>query len=197
MNGMEAILTRIRSDGEARASEIRRSTEQACAEITARYQKEAAVLKLRLAEKNERDAKEREARLVDAAHMEAGKRLLAERQTLLDTVYDEALKKLCALPDEEYVAILTPLIVKAAEGNREGEVLFSESDRARIGQKAVDAANEKGGLALTLGKETRLIHGGFVLRRGAVEINASFETLLRLEREQNANLTAASLFPKL
>ncbi len=197
MNGIEAILARIRSDGEHRAAEIREKTAAECAAITARYEKEAEALKAQLAEKNARSAQDREERLVDAAHMEAGKRMLEERQNLLDATYDAALQKLCTLPEAEYVDVLATLLVRAAEGKKEGEALFSKRDHDSVGRKAVDEANRRAGLSLTLGSETRGIHGGFVLRRGSVEINASFETLLRLEREQNANLAAKALFPSL
>lgn len=65
-----------------------------------------------------------------------------------------------------------------------------------MGAAVVAAANrllgEKG--ELTLSQETRSIQGGFVLVNGDVEVNCTFETLVRLRRGTMAGETAKLLF---
>ena len=49
---------------------------------------------------------------------------------------------------------------------------------------------------LTLSEETRPIQGGFILTDGPVEVNCSFEAMLRLQREQLEKPAAEILFGK-
>ena len=53
----------------------------------------------------------------------------------------EALADLAALPDEQYVALLADLAVKASRTGRE-QVIFSQKDRPRFGKAVVTRANE-------------------------------------------------------
>ena len=48
---------------------------------------------------------------------------------------------------------------------------------------------------LTLAEETRPIQGGFILSDGEVETNCTFETLVRLAREEMSGEVAKVLFP--
>ena len=97
-------------------------------------------------------------------------------------------------------------------------------DRARIGKQVVIAANEelakqaapelpgafadskmgafigkvgaqlKGTAQLTLSEKTRPIRGGFIMVDDEVEINCTFETLVRLQREKLEREVANVLF---
>ena len=52
-----------------------------------------------------------------------------------------AVEKLCSLPEEQYIALLADMAVRAARSGRE-QLIFSQKDRARIGKQVVMAANE-------------------------------------------------------
>ena len=58
------------------------------------------------------------------------------------------------------------------------------------------AAQITGTGLLTLSEETRPIQGGFILTDGPVEVNCSFEAMLRLQREQLEKPAAEILFGK-
>ena len=58
------------------------------------------------------------------------------------------------------------------------------------------SAFAQGTAMLTLAEETRPIQGGFVLRNGRIEVNCTFEALIRSEREQTAGAVAKLLFPE-
>ena len=87
-------------------------------------------------------------------------------------------------------------MVQAAPDGK-GTAIFSPSDRERIGAAAVDAANRllSGNGKLTLSDETRPLRGGFLLVNGSVEVNCTFETLVRLQRGEIAGEAAKRLFP--
>ena len=106
----------------------------------------------------------------------------AAKQEMLSRAYDKALEQLLNLPEQEYTALLADLAVKAAVTGREA-VILSQKDRTRYGKQVVTAANERlNGGRLTLSEQTRPIQGGVILSDGDVEVNCSFETLVRLQR---------------
>ncbi|MCI2058191.1 MAG: V-type ATP synthase subunit E [Oscillibacter sp.] len=196
MNGIEKIAQRIGADAQ---SEIDRQLEDARAEaaqITARYQSQAELDSTQSRESGRKEAAGLEERMVNAARLEARKATLAARQEMVERAFDLALEKLCALPDDRYVATAAALLRKAAPDGK-GEVIFNPELRERIGSTAVAEANrllgERG--ALTLSRKTRPIRGGFILECGKVEVNCSFETLVRLKRSEMAAQVAGCLFP--
>jgi V/A-type H+-transporting ATPase subunit E len=88
------------------------------------------------------------------------------------------------------------LLVHAAPDGS-GEVIFAPETRERLGAAAVAQANQLlSGGKLTLSKETRPIRGGFILKSGNVEVNGTFETLVRLQRAETAGAVAKQLFPE-
>lgn len=195
MNGIEKITELIRTDAQTeigrvledarRAAEAEKDRAEACAEteraeLTAKYEKAAA---------------EREERLISAAQMEARKILLAAKQEMVEKAYIRAQEKLCAMDAESYANVLSELLVQASSDGTE-EAVFSPEDRERVGRIAVERANAASGRHLTLSQETLPIQGGFILRSGNVEVNCTFDTLVRLEKAETAGAVAKILFPE-
>ena len=194
MNGIEKITARIKKDAGAEAEAIRREGEERAASIRAGYKAQAEENAKAAAQAGKEAAKRQEERLVSAAQMDAKKLLLAAKQACIDEAFDKAQEKLLALPDGEYAELLAKLAVKAAKTGKE-EILLSAKDRKRVGEQVVAKANALGKfMALTLGKETRDMAGGLILRDGSVEINCAFETQMRGLRESMASDVAALLF---
>ena len=195
MNGIETILQRLNADAGAEAEAVLAQARQEAAEITARYQAQAARESAARKQRNELAAAEQEERLVSAAQMEARKTLLSVRQELVERAFDLALEKLCAMPDQDYIAAAARLLAQAAPDGK-GAAVFSAKDRARVGRQAVEEANRLLGPDghLTLSPETREIRGGFILSNGSIEVNCTFETLVRLQRGTMSGETAKLLF---
>ena len=91
--------------------------------------------------------------------------------------------------------LLADLAAQAASKGTEA-LIFSAADRARLGKAVVVAANQKLGDKgqLTLSQETRPMQGGFILSDGVVEVNCTFETLVRLQRNTLSTQVADVLF---
>ena len=193
MNGIEKITQRIASDAQAEVDCILGDARDEAGRIAANYRAQADAEAAELAAKNEKAAAEREERLVSAAQMEARKVQLAAKQEMVEKAYIQALDKLCALPEEQYVAILADLLVKASSNGKE-EAVFSPEDRERVGEAAVAKANELSGKQLRLSDETQPIRGGFILKDKNVEVNCTFETLVRLQKAETAGAVAQKLF---
>ena len=190
MKGIENITRRIDQDAQAEIDAILDKARSDAAEVTARYQAQADAQRRELTAKNEKAAAEREERLISAARMEARKVALAARQEMVDKAYDLALEKLCAMPEKTYVETVAQLLAQ-------GEVILNPQVSGSMGPAIVERANALiGGGKLTLSKTAREIRGGFILKCGNVEVNGTFETLVRLQRTQNAGAVAKQLFPE-
>ena len=194
MNGIEKINRQILADAQAEADEIlqaaRREADAIAADFDARVLRESQEAAVR----NEAAAIQREERLASVAALEARKQILAARQEMVTKAFDLALEKLCTLPRKEYTDLLARMAAKAARTGQE-EVILSEKDQKEVGSDVVKGANDLLGKGkLTLSKGTASIRGGLLLTQGDTEVNCSFETLIRLAREELSGQVADLLF---
>ena len=193
MNGIERITGRIRDDAQAEADRRLDAARASADKILADYRARAESESKALTEKNDKNAAAREERLISMANMDARKAILAARQDMLERAYIRALDILCSMPREESVNALADLIAQAASTGHE-EVIFNAKDQKELGEQAVSAANQKTGMNLILSQDTANIRGGFILRDKNIEVNGSFETLVRLQKNQTAGEVAKLLF---
>ena len=193
MNGIEKITQRIASDAQAEVDRILGDAREEAARISANYRAQADAEAQELDAKNERAAAEQEERLISAAQMKASRLQLAAKQEMVEKAYIQALDKLCAMPKEQYVDVLAKLLVEASSNGKE-EAVFSKEDRERVGKAAVAKANELSGKQLRLSEETQPIRGGFILKDKNVEVNCTFETLVRLQKAETAGAVVKKLF---
>ena len=195
MEGINKITARIIEDAEREIALMQQENEDKINTITAEAESAAEQESLELLARGRRAAEERRERLSSSAAVECRKLELAAKQEVLGQAFQLALDDLCALPEEQYIALLTALLKKASSTGRE-EVIFSPKDREKLGQKAVDAANAAIPAQLTLSQQTRPMEGGFILSDGDVELNCTFETLVRLQREKLEKAVIQVLFPE-
>ena len=141
MEGIEKITAKIAQDAQAEVSRLERETQAQVDEILSQAQAQAEKETADALARGEKAAQERLERLTSAAGMERRKLELAAKQEVLGEAYDLALKKLCSLPEQEYVQLLTALVLEASSTGRE-QLIFSPRDRAQIGKQVVVAANE-------------------------------------------------------
>ena len=130
MNGIEKITARIDVQ-----------TQEQIREMQDKAQAQADRERADILARGRRAADERLERLKSAAGMETRKLELAMKQEVLSQAFDQALDQLCALPDAEYVELLTRLVLEASSTGKE-QLVFSPKDRARVGKQVVVAANE-------------------------------------------------------
>lgn len=195
MNGLEKITDRIVSDAREKAAELLSEAKTQAAQVAADYEGRANDILTEARAKAEAQGAQTAQRAEAAGALEGRKWVLSAKQQLLEDTFAAALEKLCALPKEEYTALLTRQLLDAAQGGE--EVIFNQGDRARVGKEVVTAVNEKlKGGRLTLSEETRDIKGGFILRSGLVELNCALETLVEQEKEALSAQVASRLFPK-
>lgn len=195
MKGIEKITQLIQTEAQSEIDSVLANARQEAEAVASRYQVRAEAEAAELAAKYEKAAAEREERLVSAAHMKARKIHLAAKQQMVEKAYIRALEKLCSMPQEQYVDVLADLLIRASSTGTE-EAVFSPADRENAGKAAVEKANKASGKKLTIAEETLPIQGGFILRSGNVEVNCTFDTLVRLQKAETAGAVAKKLFPE-
>lgn len=141
MDGIEKITARIQSDAAAELQQLRQQTDEQVKAIETQAQLQAEKERDEILARGRKAAAERLERLKSAAQMERRKLELAAKQEVVSEAFEKTLEKLCNLPDEDYIKLLTALILKAVSTGRE-QVIFSQRDRNRIGKQVVVAANE-------------------------------------------------------
>ncbi len=140
MNGIEKITARIQADAKAEAGQILQEGEKRAAAVKADYQARAEKEAKALRQEGEDAARRQLERMESAAGMEARQQLLSAKQACLEEAFAKAQKKLLALPDEEYAALLAKMAVQAARTGRE-EIILNAKDRQRVGSQVVSKAN--------------------------------------------------------
>lgn len=141
MEGIEKITARIAQDAQAEIAKLTAETDEKVSAIRADAQAQAQRETADIVEKGRTAAAERLERLSSAAQMERRKLELGAKQEVLGEAFDLALEKLCALPEKEYIALLTRLALEASTSGRE-QLIFSQKDRNKVGKQVVLAANE-------------------------------------------------------
>ena len=130
--------------------------------------------------------------------MATRRQVLEQKQALVNETFRAAEQTLCSLPENEYTALCAHLASDASVTGTE-QLIFSEADRARVGEAACKLANEllqKAGkqASLTLSDETRPLRGGVVLKDGLIETNCSLGVLVDGLRPELSGKVAACLF---
>ena len=144
MDGIEKITGRIAADAQKEADAILAEARRQAGEIAARYEAQAQKEREEIVARGRRNADERVERLAGVAQLDARKLELAAKQELLKRAYGLALEKLENLPDEQAVALLADLAVKASSTGRE-QVILSQKDRARLRQGGGDPGQREAG----------------------------------------------------
>ena len=194
MNGIEKITARIAQDGKAESNAL-------LAEARARHLDSTAQMECRkavLAAKQD---------VIEEAFQAAHKKLLdLPREEYVAFLADLAVqasatgkeKLIFSAPDRAQVG---KAVVMAANEKLAGAAAPRLPDASSSKTKAMlnkviagASAALSGAGMLTLSEETRPMDGGFILSDGAVEVNCTFDTLIRLQRGALAGEVAKVLF---
>ena len=141
MEGIEKITAKIAQDAQAEISQLMAETDQKVQAVRANAAAQARQEANEIVEKGRMAASERLERLNSASQMERRKLELAARQEVLGEAFALALEKLCTLPEQEYIALLTKLALEASSSGKE-QLILSQKDRAAVGKQVVMAVND-------------------------------------------------------
>ena len=210
--GAEAILEKIRKNAEEEAAALAKQGEEkaeaAAGKIRADAEAEAAAI---LGNARQR-AEELEKRERLMAGLQIRKNTLAARRAVMDEAFSLAGEQLADLPKERWEALITRLLLEAAEtgaeimevpaADREKYEWTPEGNLPIIGEKSffkrLNAALKESGREgkLTLADAPANVIGGFRLMGPVYDVDASFDALLSQAREDWEQEIYRILYPK-
>lgn len=189
MKGLEAIKDRILSQAREQAREITESGDRQAQDIMA----ESVRLATENMEKHAKaDSKDTEAILLrdrSLAVSESRQIILACKQKLIEETIDEAVASLCTLPDEEKQTLYAGMLRKNLAGGE--KVKFCQKDKKLAAR--LSAIIE---IPFTVDPEPGDFSGGFIVSGDMVEINLTFDMIVRQYRNELMAIAANALFPE-
>jgi V/A-type H+/Na+-transporting ATPase subunit E len=198
MSEAEKLKEKIIAAAGEQAERVLQEARKRSAEITARGEAEAGARLDALLADAHKQAAERKRRALTIAELDARKQILAAKEELIEDTFTQALARLQEMGREASQQLLFPMILAAVQHGDE-EIIVSQGQQHYFDASFLDKINKtlqqqgkKG--ELTLDAETRPLKGGFVLRAGDVEINNSFYSLLRMQRDSLEPAVAGMLF---
>ena len=127
------------------------------------------------------------------ANLDVKKMMLKSSRDLISDVYAAALSKMAAMGKEECEALYCSLLTSAVSSKDE-EVLVSANEKY-LSKAWLDTFNAKKGTHLVLSDEKPDIAGGFILKRGRISINCSWDMLIQMAQEKQESDVVKRLFP--
>ena len=175
MAGIDKILNEIKSDAEKEA-----------AEIIAEAEKAAEAAKSKAQAKCDEYTSVSDEKLV----------LLKTKQEIIEEVLNKAKNKILNQDADKYFESLLVLLDKYALPEK-GILFLNSKDLARVPDDFETLANNKatknGGM-LDISKDTVDIDGGFILKYGNIEINASLDAIFDENRDELVDTVNDILF---
>ncbi len=189
---IDNITSKIIYDAEREAVLISQEAAARREEILALARKEAEEKREAMRADGEAERAAMVERNVSVAKIDAGKLILEEKQILIERCLAEAVKKIASLDGDVYLKFLADTAkTLAPEG---GELILSERDREKYGEKLEKLLEESDGGKYALSEETRKIKAGVIVKRGSVYVNGSVEARIDAMRSELVPEVAARLF---
>jgi len=190
---IENITGKILAEAQDQSTQVLEEAGYKSRMIVEKATEQAEKIKKDFHEQATEDAHLLKSRRTSVAELEVRKMKLGAKQALISRSFDAALEQLADMKEEDYLEFLTSAIL--ATGVAEGELLLNAKDRKAIGEKLVKKFNSMGkGGNLTLAEDTIDAKGGFVLRKGSMEINSTLETMVGGIREAATPDVVKALF---
>lgn len=182
MDGQQKIIDKILSDATHDAGEMLSEALKKAEALVAAKQAEADAEYDISVEEARKAGEEVVRRRLTVADLEVKKLLLSAKKQAVDEAFEESLKKLLALPKEEYTALVESMIASAAD---DGDVVvISENDKNVLTKAFFDKISAKIGKKLTLSDTFGNFKGGVMLLGKGVDKNLTFESELALLRDE-------------
>jgi V/A-type H+-transporting ATPase subunit E len=195
---MEAqqVIDKILSEAHAEADTILQQARDREAEALAKVKDQIEQFNKETDVVAEQTAAAEKAHILAAARMETTQQRLTVKRQLLDQVFQQVLHSLTNLPEKEYRDLMTQRMLEVVQSGDE-EVLVSKEEK-NIDQGFIKQVNRqlgpgfKGNLRLAEDKMDR--SGGFILRRGRVLTNVTFEVMIAQARKEMEVVLAKDMF---
>ncbi len=218
MTGLSKITDKILAEAREDAARKLSEADARCEEIAKEYAARAEESCARLTEDAKREASEIVARAKSSEAMVRRNVLLEAKSARIDEAFSLAYQEILHLSEEQYLELLTSLLVSVMKRQAEHEmtsrelygeedapsfdryeVVLNEKDHTRLGEKLLSGFRQRVGAPLAerviLSDETAAMDGGLIVRCGPIEMNCSLRALFEQLRPQLEPKVSRKLFP--
>lgn len=192
----EQIVEKILSEARQEAQRILSEAQEKVRQRRQAFEEEMKAFHQATQEQARQAAEDKRLRMLAAARMDLRKKILAAKTELLGEVFEKARQRIHSMASEAYLELMGRLLLQAVVTGDE-EVLVGKNE-TRINSDFIKQINKKLGPGykgnLRPAAEKADIEGGFILRRGKVQVNCSTGVLLDQIRQKTEIELAAKLF---
>ena len=182
MSNLNNITSKIIKDAEEKRDEILNTAKAQGDSIISKEVKKAKSLEVELIEKAKIEAKTRENRVISNAKLSVRNNELKAKQDIIGKVFERAVERLNSLSTLEYKEyVLNTLNSLDLDGTE--TIIINEKDKDVINNEFLSNVNKK---LISEGKKGEIsvklngkFSGGFVLDKNGIQINNTFESLVK------------------
>lgn len=188
MSDVKNLTSKILKDAEEKESSILAAAEEEKSKIILKKKDAAKVLEATMIEKAKSEAQTRKERIISGAELSARNEKLAAKQSVMKDVFEESVEELCKMKDADFKNFLKKSIL-SLDIDGDETLILNENGKKLIDSNFVKAINEelvskgKSG-KIALSEEVANFKGGFILEKNGIEINNTFEALVKSLREE-------------
>ena len=187
------ITEKIRSDAQREADEILAKA-RAKAELTAqRAEEEIDSIKSGFIRRFEVERPEIFRRREIVANLDVKRMMLQSSRDLIQDVYDLSLEKMRMMDRDDQVKLCETLLKKAIK--TKDEELEVSGEEKYLDQAWLDGFNRENGTNIVFSEKKPDIAGGFILTRGRISTNCSWDMLIQIAQEKQESDVVKRLFP--
>lgn len=191
MNGIEKIIDKILADAKLYADRITSDAEANAGDIIADAETAAVKLKTEVRLRAEKEAEGILSRVRSSSEITERNFLLEAKSTLIDRAFVMAKQELISLDQNAYCAFLSSLLKDAVFDAPDSKYIMSVNKKDRdTAQRVINNSAAD----IILSDINADIEGGFVLRRGDIEINCSVELIIAGLRQTLESVVYKTLF---
>jgi V/A-type H+-transporting ATPase subunit E len=186
------IKAKIEADARAEAGEILAAAQAHVGAIKRETEEEIRIMADLQKARLEKETPEILRRREIVAKLDVNKEDLSARRGLIDEAFETTKAKMAGMDGNAVKRFAEALLAQAVE--TKDETLVVGRGEKNLDADWLKAYNEKSGSNLKISEEKSPIVGGFILRRGLVDVNCSWEMLIRTAREELEAETVKRLF---
>lgn len=186
MSSEKKIIDKIVADAVAQKAQILEKAKKEADAVIQKAQEQCAKILENEDILSDAEAEKASSKEISGAEMEAKKMILSTKQNCIKMALERVKESLSALNEKEYVDMIIAMLTNAEKGD---EIIVSPKDKQN--ETLMSKLKENG---FVISDETRPLEGGFIVKKGEIEYNYSFEALLTVEKENIEQIAAEILF---
>jgi V/A-type H+-transporting ATPase subunit E len=198
MSNLENLSSKIIEDAKIKAEAILKEAKDNEILTIGNRIKDAETLKHQMLEKAKIEADTLKQRITSSAQLSTRNEKLVAMQSMIDKVFAEALERLSAINDDEYLELLKRYLLSMPIVGDEEIVLPMKYISVISDWYLLDINTELKALGkvgeIRLSSDGRNIKSGFIVTRNGIEINNTFESLVNSLRDELETEVVTVLF---